>query len=428
MISAGNLMLLCGLQKDELHKVLENVYSSRGDFMHQCTSVTTHLYIAEEDLSKNEYHDVKHIKSKQCLCVHCDVQFSSHMELINHQIVHLGKMRAVPCHDIGYQLRHGKIRMVHCNKVIEYQYQQCHQTICTMYKCSICQKVLDNKFKCPFHRGTYTPESSLLMQVAQVHVCQICRNTFLSQERLKAHLTLHTEEKRFICGVCSRKFKTGSSLAMHRCGVFECDVCCKTFTSNNHLTTHQRTHTGQKPFICDHCGKGFSYRSSRNLHTKIHMDNKPFLCSLCGQEFVQKIALVTHQRKHTGERPYLCDFCGKDFANALCLTHHKRTHTGEKPYICHICSRAFIQSSSLTFHIRKHTGEKNFQCDICGKCFIFRNDMKKHMRIHSGERPYTCTICGKTFVQSSTLHVHCRKQHNWVKEQQTLSSHLVLCT
>ena len=80
----------------------------------------------------------------------------------------------------------------------------------------------------------------------------------------------------------------------------KCDLCLKGFTTSHHLTTHKRSHSGEKPFICD---KGFPHSGD----------------------------LTKHKRSHTGEKPYKCPMCEKGFTKSGNLTTHKRIHKREKP-------------------------------------------------------------------------------------------------
>ena len=73
---------------------------------------------------------------------------------------------------------------------------------------------------------------------------------------------------------------------------------------------------------------GSSYGTKKNLQNA----NKRFVCMECGKSFVQKQHLISHTRTHTGERPYQCNECGKTFSQTVHLKNHQTTHTQLKPF------------------------------------------------------------------------------------------------
>lgn len=134
--------------------------------------------------------------------------------------------------------------------------------------------------------------------------------------------------------------------------VFTCKICERAFGYKHVLQNHERTHTGEKPFVCTepHCNKRFT----RDHHLK------------------------THTRLHTGEKPYHCEVCGKRFVQVANLRRHTRVHTGEKPYTCDICSQKFSDSNQLKAHALVHTNEKPFKCDSCHHRFRRRHHLGNH--------------------------------------------------
>lgn len=197
--------------------------------------------------------------------------------------------------------------------------------------------------------------------------------------------------------------------------------CAKSYTSANHLKTHQRIHTGDRPHECGICQKRFSTGYAVKAHLRTHTGEKPYQCpeELCGKCFKTSGDLQKHVRTHTGERPFKCDICFKSFTTSNIKKVHMRVHTGEKPYECNYdgCGRKFASATNYRNHCRIHTGEKPYVCSAknCGKRFTEYSSLYKHHMVHNTQKRYYCSQCGRFYRQFSTLALHQRTVHGMVE-------------
>ncbi|KAM8939331.1 uncharacterized protein RCH25_052938 [Pelodytes ibericus] len=219
-----------------------------------------------------------------------------------------------------------------------------------------------------------------------IEKCSKCGKNFNKKSDFISPESTHSKEKLYNNSECQTCNLDRIKEAVHNRKKLACSVCGKEFSYKSQLVTHQRNHTGEKPFSCSECGKSFTWNSHLAAHVRIHTGEKPFSCSLCERSFTNSASLIAHQRSHTGEKPFSCLVCGKCFTNSTYLVTHQRIHTGEKPFSCTECGKSFTDKSSFIRHLRIHTGEKPFSCSVCGKCFIEKGSLLRHQIIHTKKK------------------------------------------
>ncbi|XP_032931113.1 transcriptional repressor CTCFL [Catharus ustulatus] len=200
---------------------------------------------------------------------------------------------------------------------------------------------------------------------------------------------------------------------------FNCFFCTFTSVKLSSLRRHLKTHSDEKRHMCHLCPKAFRTATLLHNHVNTHTGNKPHKCSECDTAFVTRGELSRHRRyKHTLERPFKCTICEYSSVEASKMRRHVRSHTGERPYPCHLCSYASKDAYKLKRHMLTHTGEKRYECYVCQARFTQSGTMKIHMLQKHGENvpKHQCPHCSTFLSRKSDLGVHLRNLHSYMEE------------
>lgn len=203
---------------------------------------------------------------------------------------------------------------------------------------------------------------------------------------------------------------------------FRCGECDSVFTSRDYLERHRKHQHLRKGgrHHCRFCHYSSDGRDNVVRHERSHTGQKPFLCQTCGKGFSRKSALKTHERIHTGDKPYECDTCGQRFNRAGSLQKHRRSHSGERLFSCPECGKAFNATSDLKMHRLIHAGIKAHCCEVCGRTFTWLGHLKRHViSVHTKNYKHKCAYCEAGFHAPSLLRKHLAAKHNFRPNEQT---------
>jgi uncharacterized C2H2 Zn-finger protein len=87
----------------------------------------------------------------------------------------------------------------------------------------------------------------------------------------------------------------------------KCTQCSKIFKSEDHLQRHvKQIHKIEPSFICKICNKAFRRKSNLQSHERIHSGAKPFGCPKCDMHFRWESGLKNHlHSKHPESIPQI---------------------------------------------------------------------------------------------------------------------------
>ncbi|XP_023239211.1 zinc finger protein 883-like [Centruroides sculpturatus] len=261
--------------------------------------LVTHRFVKHEDMFVCKYCTAPfrtenmlkaHLKNHIEKCNVCNKEFKDKRCFILHQKSHY-EVKPFLCET--------------CNRGFRTKYLlKCHESYHNQdnyrHVCEVCEKGFDNKTNFLKHQ---------LIHAEKPYPCINCKRKFETESELKYHL-------KFICTKIHPKQSP-----------YQCNICKETYINAHDLERHLNTYNYEMHFCCDICRKKFTRKVEFESHRKTaHPSRGKHRCNICKKTFKSEDRLKRHVELITDTSVKKCDICNKKFCTNLARSVHVRSH------------------------------------------------------------------------------------------------------
>lgn len=264
--------------------------------------------------------------------------------------------------------------------------------------------------------------------------CPMCPLAFKTEEKLNTHFMYHTMRDATKCNICSRNFRSTTSLQRHVEQVHGTPT--QDLNKSTDLTDDERIQTPQDDAMSNDDDQEVSEYDGQNSEQISEESSAKRFKAMKRNE---KITNYSLEKYHDPNRPYKCDDCFESFTQANILTVHKNsvshlhrvkqkqkeTHSGSStpalgasPNQAGEFDRRSVdfdrKSVDYEMEISNTVGDSN------------KRKLSSDNDYDSPKKRFKCDICKVAYAQGSTLDIHMRsvghqaKANRIMQQQQQL--------
>lgn len=223
-------------------------------------------------------------------CPICSKSFRVVYSLTKHiKDAHSTNPRLFECNECGQTSKSKKDLRLHLTRR--------HFPDCKSYLCVDCGKMFESSHRLSDHiRSLHNRELR--------YECDICHRKFIHPASLRIHKSTHSKVSPFSCDECGARFKNMIYLSHHKkihvaSKDFGCPQCPQFFKTKCYLSTHMKNVHPTEELHCEICGTTYRNLLIFKSHIKMHQQGKSE-CQICGKSYASENNLRLHRKNVHG--------------------------------------------------------------------------------------------------------------------------------
>ena len=128
-----------------------------------------------------------------------------------------------------------------------------------------------------------------------------------------------------------------------------CKICRK-LIPKKHFARYQLSHSEEKKFSCYQCAKKFKTKDKLNCHLKTHRKPEDIQCKHCSHVLHSSSALAKHIKTYHEKISFSCPYCDKQFTRDAYCQKHIETCKSSIPCVCPVCMKSCKNARSLEIY------------------------------------------------------------------------------